>query len=201
MDDGAEGEDERGGELAAPPAAVAELIDALAAYVQRAVGLGVDGTPETLPVVDHYITLVRTELRQRSEIAGLVGPAIGAYFGELWRRQIGGFWQLGSGDYGEWRVCSHEVLVAVNPVGIAFEVLLRGEVGAWPAAEVELRSEDRARIAPRLAALPPVSEDEYYLLSTRFEVLEIIVEALAAQRSPGAGTLTWEDYERSALGG
>ncbi|HOU92340.1 MAG TPA: hypothetical protein PLU22_14910, partial [Polyangiaceae bacterium] len=87
--------------------------------------------------------------------------------------------------------------VAVNPVGIAYEALFRGEPHDGPAAEVELDADDRDLVTARLSALPSVREEEYYLLSTRLEVLEIVVEALVARRPPGARDveLDWEDYE------
>jgi hypothetical protein len=87
--------------------------------------------------------------------------------------------------------------VAVNPVGIAYEALFRGEPHDGPAAAVELDADDRDLVAARLSVLPSVREEEYYLLSTRLEVVEIVVDALLAQRPSGARDveLDWEDYE------
>ncbi len=183
--------------VGAAPAEVVELVTALRGYVHRAVGLDVDGTPETLPLVDHYVELVRTERAQRPEVVALVTPALGAYFGELLRQRIGGFWRLPSMDVHRWRVCSRQVRLAVNPVGIAYEALFRGEPHQGPSAEVELDADERELVAARLAALPGVREEEYYLLSTRLEVLEIVADALAARRAPGARDveLDWDDYE------
>jgi len=185
------------GGVGAAPAEVVELAAALRDYVRRAVGLAVDGAPETLPLVDHYVDLVRAERAQRPEVVMVVAPALGAYFGELLRQRIGGFWRLPSQDVHRWRVCSRQVRVAVNPVGIAYEALFRGEPHDGPAAEVELDADDRDLVTARLSALPSVREEEYYLLSTRLEVLEIVVEALVARRPPGARDveLDWEDYE------
>ncbi|MBN2192784.1 MAG: hypothetical protein JW751_08190 [Polyangiaceae bacterium] len=181
---------------AGQPSEVAELVAALREYVWRVVGIAVDGTPETLPLVDHYVELVRAEREKRPEILDLVVVALGAYFGEVLRRQIGGFWHLPSADVFRWRVCSRRVLVAVNPVGVAYDVLYQGAEHDGPSAEVELSTADRNRVAPRLAALPGVTEREYYLLSTRVEVIEIIIDALSAFHAGNEADfdLDWEDF-------
>jgi hypothetical protein len=178
------------------PSEVRELAMTLAEFVRRAVGVEVDVSPETLPVVDHYVELVRREAALRPAVIELVAPALGAYFGEVLRRAIGGFWQLPSADVHRWRVCSRQVVVAVNPIGVAYDVLFQGAEHDGPPAEIGLFPEDRARVAPRLAALPSVSEGEFYLLSTRLEVLEIVVDALVTQLPPGAREveLDWDDY-------
>lgn len=198
--DGESPAEEAGAGGAAPgaaPAEVVELAGALRAYVERAVGLAADGTPETLPLVDHYVDLVRSERAQRPEVLALVAPALGAYFGELLRQRIGGFWRLPSMDVHRWRVCSRQVRLAVNPVGIAYEAIFQGEPHDGPSAEVELDADERDLVAARLASLPSVREQEYYLLSTRLEVIEIVQDALAARRPPGARDveLDWDDYE------
>jgi hypothetical protein len=53
-------------------------------------------------------------------------------------------------------------------------------------------------ISARLATVPAVPEDQYYLLTTRLEVMEITVEALRARlEEQGYSELeyTAEDYE------
>jgi hypothetical protein len=50
------------------------------------------------------------------------------------------------------------------------------------AAILELDEDDRAAVAERLAALPPVTDIEYFAPSTHLEVVELIVEALRAKR-------------------
>ena len=71
----------------APPE-VAELVEACREYVRRAIGMELDYSPETLPLVDHYIDLVRTSLDERPELQPLVVRAVGAYFREVIRRQL-----------------------------------------------------------------------------------------------------------------
>jgi hypothetical protein len=43
-----------------------------------------------------------------------------------------------------------------------------------------MHAAEQGAVARRLASLPEVSDDEYYALSTRFEVVELAVEALRA---------------------
>ena len=63
-------------------------------------------------------------------------------------------------------------------------LLLRGAEG-WH-AHFELDPGERELIEARLAALPEVSEDEYYAPSTRFDVVNIVVEALRETCAPAA---------------
>jgi hypothetical protein len=58
---------------------------------------------------------------------------------------------------------------------------------------------EKGDILARLARLPEVSDDEYYSPSTRFDVVEIAVEALRARaHADGTGSVrfTAEDYRR-----
>lgn len=50
------------------------------------------------------------------------------------------------------------------------------------AALFELDEDDRAPVAERLAALPPVPAAQYHSPSTHFEVVELIVETIRARR-------------------
>ena len=76
---------------ASPPAdaplPIQDLANACVRFVERSVGIALDYTPETLPILDHYLRGVRAT--SRDEITNLVAPAAGAYFGEVVRRQLG----------------------------------------------------------------------------------------------------------------
>lgn len=175
------------GPLPPAPAEIVELVRSCRQYVRRAVGIEPDLTPETLPVLDHYAGLVRQGAERRPELLPLLARAIGAYFGEVLRRELAFFWSLPSSDVHTWRLCASSVLLAINPVGVAYDALCASTDHDGPSSELRVAREERAIVDRRLLSLPPVSEAEYFMLATRVEVLEIVVEALSAQMA-AAGT-------------
>ncbi|MBN1612797.1 MAG: hypothetical protein JW940_39610 [Polyangiaceae bacterium] len=184
--------DELGGELMG-------LSQTCREYVRRAVGTDLDDTPDTLPVLDHYIDISRDTVHERPELMALVARAVGAYFGEVIRVQMDGFWYLGSPDAKDWYVCARSVFLAINPVGAAYEALTGTSEHTGPSAQLWVRRESRARVEQRLGSLPPVSEPDYYRLSTRLEALEVAAAALAADsmaRGEEPVELGRDDYAR-----
>jgi hypothetical protein len=182
--------------LEGAPASIADLSAAACEYVVRAVGVSVDYTPETLPIVDHYVTLVRSEVEGRPELLLLVARALGAYFGRVVLGQLEGFWRVTSDDDHGWLVCLKGVLLAFNPVGIAYDVLRQGQSGG-PSSEIHLTREERRVVAARLEALPSVDEAEYFMLATRLEGIEIAAAALRELGAEGTADVEfeWEDYD------
>ena len=182
----------------AVPEDVAELAGAARQYVLAAVSVELDFTPETLPALDHYLAGAREAAAERPETVDLVARAVGAYFGEVVRRMIDGFWRTPTADVADWTVCSRRAFLFVNPIGIAYEVVAQAADHDGPSGELGLAPEDRETVEQRLAALPDVPEDEYYLLSTRAEVIEIALEALRQEMVDGGqGDVTFDeaDYE------
>ena len=145
----------------APPEPVAELVTACLDYVRRALGFELDFTSDTLPVLDHYTATVRDQIETRPELAPLVARATGAYFGEVVRAFIPGFWRVPSANIHDWELCSRVCFLRWNPIGVAYD--------------------DREFLERRLAALPPVPAEQYHLYTTRFEVIEVAHEALRAR--------------------
>ncbi len=181
-----------------PPAEIGDLVEACREFVRRALALELDLSADTLPVLDHYLSLVRSSAEERPTLVPLVTRAVGAYFGELVRRRIGGFWFLPDADVHHWLLCATPVYLSLNPVGIAYDALYGQSDHDGPSAELRLAPEDREAVEKRLALLPPVSESDYFLLSTRLEVLDIAVDALRAQMMAGGRQdVTFEpaDYE------
>jgi hypothetical protein len=79
---------------------------------------------------------------------------------------------------------------------MARESLMLGEAEGWH-AHFELDPAEREEIERRLAALPEVSEDEYYAPSTRFDVVQLVVETLREKlRAAGLADtrFTEDDY-------
>jgi hypothetical protein len=181
--------------LQGAPPGIADLAAAACQYVEQAVGVGADFTAETLPVVDHYVSLVRPEAPERPELLSLIARTLGAYFGQVVVRELGGFWHVPSDDDHRWLVCLRHVLLAFNPVGIAYEVLLQTS-GSGPSPEILLAPEEREVVFARLESLPPVDETEYFMFATRLEGLEIAAVALSTLRDEATADVEfeWEDY-------
>ncbi len=182
--------------LGPPPAAVAELCAAANRFVASRYKVALDGTPETLSLLDQYVRDAREAVRERPESLDLVAPAVGAYFGELARQEFGAEW-FAEGAHEAWRLYFTNVYLAFNPIGVGREALTMHEEEGWH-AHLELDPAEREAIDERLRAIPEVDEEEYYLPTTRLEVLTIVVETLRA-RAEAAGNadvrFTREDYD------
>jgi hypothetical protein len=175
-----------------------ELAASCVRFVRAAVGIELDLTHETLPIIDHYLHQAREEIAQRPEAAALVAQALGAYFGQVLAAEFGGFWRASSADVHTWVVCLQPVFLAVNPVGIAYEALFTGDRHDGPSGELRVAREDRVMIEARLASLPEIREEEYYSFSGRFDAFSVAVEALRAQMDAnGTQDVLYEfgDYE------
>ena len=179
-------------------ALIAELCDACQEYAQRAVGVGLDQTPDTLPILDHYLEVARGGVRERPELLAVVARAAGAYFGEVVRTAIDGFWVGVGADDHRWRVCGRRAFLSFNPVGIVHEAIARSAEHGGPSGELRLAPEDRESVKNRLDALPPVAQEDYFLLATRFDAIETVHEALLGDLvQGGASDVFFEpsDYE------
>lgn len=196
-----EGEDEVEEEAPAPPLPppperVAELYAACVRFVSSKYKVPLDGTPDTLSLVDQYVREAREAVRERPESLELVAPAIGAYLGEVMRQTFRAEWSA-SGDYDTWRLYFVNVYLAFNPIGMAREAVTMTEEPGWN-AHLVLDPGEREEIAARLAAMPDVDEEEYFLPTTRFDVVTAVAETLRA-RAEAAGmgdvSFTKDDYE------
>jgi hypothetical protein len=180
------------------PREILELAENCRSYVFQAIGVELDNEPETLPILDEYLNRAGTTIDQRPDAARLVAMTAGAYFGEVVRRKLDGFWRkLGDTEL-DWQLCARHVLFAMSPAGMIFESLARGPDHAGPSAEFVLAPDDKRAAEARLAAMPPIPEEEYFLLSTRLEVIETIHEMLRDQmRNEGRDGISFEpeDYE------
>jgi hypothetical protein len=180
------------------PDEIAVLYGLCVEYVSRAIALPLDFSDETLPILDHYVSLARESIANRPEVAPVISRAIGAYFGELVRRRINGYWLIPNPDVHSWRVCARTVFLSLNPIGVACEVLAQGDDHVGPSGALHLAPEDQAIVADRLSMAPPVPAGEYYLLSTRLEAIDFVVETLrlAMERGGHASVeFETEDYE------
>lgn len=180
------------------PQQIVELAGSLTDFVEKAVGIRPDFSPDTLSIVDHYAAEARKELENRPELADLTGQALGAYFGEVVRRSEGALWQVPSPNFHDWKLCGVSAYVSINPIGVGYDALRGGTDHQGPASALKLAPEDREAVQNRLANLPEVPDEEYYTLCTRLEVLQIVMDAVRGEQSRRGYdemTFTEDDYE------
>ncbi len=183
-----------------PPTEVLDLAMACVQFVDRAIGVRLDFTVETLPILDHYLAEARKTLRSKAEHepALVVASAAGAYVGEVVRRRFPSFWVLTPADQTEHRLQFMRLFLTVKPVIWVMDALTWEDAhGADGALAMILEPDDRKFVAPRLAELPAVTDEEFVRPSTRVEVLDIVVEAITTKQSADGDpplSLEAEDY-------
>ena len=186
-------------EPAPPPEAVAELAEGCVHFVERKLGVRLDYSLETLPVLDHYLVQARAEVRDRPELIPLLVNTAGAYFGEVVRRRVPSWWHMPTSDPVTWQIQAEPVYLWFEPIAMAYEALLGGErEDEEGSAQLVVDEDARELVAQRLAELPSVEEGEYYALSTRLEVIDIATEVIKTrmvQNGVGDVTFSPEDYE------
>lgn len=180
----------------APPH-VLELCLGCIQYVQRATGVALDFTAETLPVLDHYLQSVRID---NEALQALVAQAAGAYFGELVRRVFPARWHCPPEMYESWRLEFSPCFLHFNPVTMAWEAIVGHDVleGGTGFAVSE---HNVPALRAALDTLGAVPEDDFYRLTTRLEVLEAVLDRiLAADAARGAPAATFgAEYYRMTL--
>jgi hypothetical protein len=159
-----------------PPQVVVDLADSCVRFVKRALRIELDYTPDTLPILDHYLR--EAHGIEREEILNLVAPSAGAYFGEVVRRQLGpGRWHWVSDDFAECRIEFDRCFLSFNPIGSALEAVLGEEADGY-GSTLLLLPEDEALVRASLERTGEVREDDYYRLAVRYEVVEQAVGLL-----------------------
>jgi hypothetical protein len=112
--------------------------------------------------------------------------------------EYGGQWRAPSADVHEWRLYFQSFFLLLNPVGVAYELLVEGADHDGPEGAPQFARDERALVEARLAALPEVEVDEYYSFSARYDVMQVCIEALReAQHAAGLEGMNyeWGDYE------
>ncbi len=165
------------------PENVAELCGSCVQYVWRSLRVPLDFTPDTLSLVDHYLSGVRAELSQKPELGPLVARVVGAYFGEVVRKTYFGIWRAEPRNVHDWQVGLRTVFLWFNPIGVAYDALFNTTEHDGPRSHLRVAAEDREALNVRLSQAPPVPDSEFYLLTTRLEALEIAVETLRLRMS------------------
>lgn len=163
---------------AALPAVVAELAEACRRFVEQAVGVALDGTQDTLPLLDHYLKEVPQEAP--AEVVDLVVPAAGAYFGEVVRNTLAdGNWHAPQNEYEAWQLSFNSCSLRFNPVAVASEV----RAGASDGGGLQLNPQEQKLAEAALARTQSVDPDDYYRLTVRFEAIEQVYLLLSGERA------------------
>jgi hypothetical protein len=187
---------------AALPPEIRDWAEACRTFTKDALGLELDYTPETLPLLDHY---VRTKAKPASdEVRELLTPPLGAYFGEVIRRSLdvdGVRWHAAGDDYRSYRLECDAFFLHFNPLGVALEVLTEEDAEGY-GAHFQLLDEARATVEAALADSDSVSAEDYYTFTMRYETLELVSSILIGLESQQQATprrFSREVY-RAALG-
>lgn len=162
-----------------PPPEVTELADGCVRSVEQVLGVELDFTQDTLPLLDHYLGEIPEDAPD--DVLALVGPMAGSYFGEVVRRHLAGArWHAPPDDYQHWRIEFERCFLHFNPVGMAFEAVLSDDVPEW-FAHLSVRDADKTLVRDALESLGAVEPEDYYRLSVRFEVIELAYHTLMGQ--------------------
>ncbi len=94
---------------------MAELCAACIRFVASKYQVALDGSPDTLSLVDQYVREAREAYKARPESIDLVAPAVGSYLGEVMRQEFGGEW-FTDGSHESWRLYFHNVYLASQSV-------------------------------------------------------------------------------------
>ncbi|MEZ4310229.1 MAG: hypothetical protein R3F14_19480 [Polyangiaceae bacterium] len=116
-----------------PPEKIGELAEACVQYVERALGVRLDYSAETLPLLDHYLAEAQKTLVAQSEedakaartTLPLLVQTAGAYFGEVIRRRYPSWWRAEGDDPMTFRVELETAYLAVSPMLFVYEGLAR----------------------------------------------------------------------------
>lgn len=165
---------------------IPDLANACINAVRQSVGVELDWTQDTLPVLDHYASTVDRD----ATTVTLLSPMLGAYFGEVIRQALQEVrWFGPRGAYAEWRIEFERCFLYFNPVGLAAEALTGGAVEG-SGGHLQMLDEDRPDVAHALDVFGPVDEADYYRFSVRFEAIEqahaALVRKLTAAGKPTA---------------
>ena len=182
----------------AVPQHVVDLATACVASVNATVGVELDFTPETLPILDHY---ARGLEQSEDEILQLIAPMCGAYFGEVVRRRLeAARWHAPEDELADWRIEHERVFLYFNPVGVALEVITEADAAGW-SAHFEVSPKDREAVRQSVELYGDVRPKDYYTFAMRYEVVQQVAEALvraAKARGEEKKTFGSQDYRSSA---
>jgi hypothetical protein len=188
------------------PEQIRELAERCVVHVRHRLGFELDYSVDTLSVLDYFVVAVLSDEGEgeppppghprRSSAMLLLAPTLGAYFGETLRRAFPSRWRFTSEAANKWALEFEEVLLRINPAGVAAEALYGESSEEWSGAIVTA-PELEPVVQERLAVAPPIPEDEFYTFAARHEALQITEDYLRERAARyGAVGCTPADYDR-----
>ncbi|MCC6749437.1 MAG: hypothetical protein IT371_17365 [Deltaproteobacteria bacterium] len=183
-------------ELAEVPVAVLERVHSAERRVAEALGVAPDLTTDTLPLVDGYLKSVVVQAPKESR-DGLLDE-VGCYFGEVMRHRLDARWWVVGDDPRRWRLELRRCFLHFSPVGMAAEALTACESLSYDGSFSTL-DELHEDLDAMLKLAAPISEAEYYSLSGRADILELVADWLVGRRAAAgqeSTELTPDDYRR-----
>ncbi|MFH0899107.1 MAG: hypothetical protein V2A73_00615 [Pseudomonadota bacterium] len=166
-----------------PPGAVWELAEQAVSYVRASLGITLDYSAETLPVLDHYLRQIPPG---RPELVGLTGTTAGAYFGEVVRQTLDGEWRI----VDEKKPATWQLFLPgglrFSPVGFAVEAITQTETDEYD-GNFEVPPDDLEAVSIALEQQGQIPSEQYYSLCGRLETLMSVIDVLLVtqrERSP-----------------
>lgn len=157
---------------------VEKLAETCVQDVKEVLGFELDFAVETLPVLDHFCGCARSGPSWPDQAEG-IALMVGAYFGEVIRKEYACRWFLSPEGGHLWRLDFEQFFLCFNPIGMALELLLEGDALGWNASYLTWDDATEA-LQTRLSRIPQVAEGDFYTLSVRNEVLETVTDFLAS---------------------
>ena len=176
------------------PKKVEDLAEMARKGAAHVTGVDPDYTYLTLPLIDQYLKELPSDATQ--EVVQLVLTSAGCYFGEVVRRLLNGRWAVEAAATEAWRIELASCFLYFHPVGLAGEVYSRGADEDYDGSFGTLDKLNEP-LSEMLAAAAPYSEDEYYSLAGRVDVLQMAADwltALPMATGKRARIFTADDY-------
>jgi hypothetical protein len=164
------------------PEPITELARVAVDYVRRALNVEMEAVPDALAFLDHYAS---TAPRDREDVLALLAGPLGAFFGEVVRQKLGGRWAATDGRPPAFRIELESCFLYFCPVGVAADVLTRGEAGPEYDPHVGVAPVDEEALEEELGRAQ-VEEDYFYSFTGRLETLERIADFLVSRRLQAA---------------
>ncbi len=178
--------------MAKAPDTITALAQSCVQFVETSVGVELDYTSETLPILDHYVRSVPE--RPNDELIGLLVPATGAYFGEVVRKTFEHVrWLSPEARYPEFDLQFERSFLHFNPLGIAYEAAVQDDVASWH-AHFRVHPDDRTLVREALELSAEVAPEDYYRFAVRFDVIQHIIDILVGAAGGKERDFNQENY-------
>ncbi len=166
------------------PQHVCDLNSMCIQAVEQTLGFTLDNSPETLPLLDHYLrSHAETHAFEQHE---LLAVTAGSYFAQTLSLAFQGVHlDVPQENYEHWRVRLCDNLFCFNPVGLAHEVIRQDSMpGSHAHFEVHESYKELAQACFEQWGM--IRHEDFYTLSVRFECAEQLIVTLQKKGSKAA---------------